>query len=343
MNLVINDYIGTNATHPVSKVHTWFTDVVQFDSGIEQRNQVREAPVRLWTLGWSVMTEAQRNSAVEIYNRAKGQYNTFQFRDPQEEDGSSSETAVAYTADAASDTAKTFTVVGDVPEIFLDGVHFEVTGGVNDGDWVCDGDATSDGSNTTVTVTVAPTATAVDATIQIQDYQLNHTYYSGETEEWSEDRNELQHFPIIDVDIVADTLTIAGAHTDQLEAGTLFIVTDSTANDENWVVESVERSGANTIVTVTGDITDATVDGTIVILNVISNAVEMTPGVDYEINEHTGVIQFLNNKSPANAHIVTATYKYNFRVRFNTDEQIISEFAYGKWEFIEVELLEVKS
>jgi len=56
----------------------------------------------------------------------------------------------------------------------------------------------------------------------------------------------------------------------------------------------------------------------------------------------TGIVQFLNNKSPANGHIVTATHKYNFRVRFNTDAQVITEFVNGKWEFMEVELMEVK-
>jgi len=342
MNLVINDCIGVQATHPVSKINNWFTDVVKFDSGKEQRNQIRESPTRGWVINWSILTESQRNSAMEIYNRAKGRYDTFQFRDPQEESGSSTEKAIEYTATAADNTAKTFTITGDVLEIFTNGTKFEITSGVNDGDWVCDGDSTSDGSDTTVTVTAAPTTTAVSATLSIQDYQLNTTYYSGKSEEWTEDRNEIQNFAITGVSVGDDTFTIAGSHLEQLEAGTKFIVTDSTGNDENWVVDSVARSGINTVVTVTGNITNATVDGTIVILNVISNAVEMTPGVDYEIDEHTGIVQFLANKSPANGHVVTATYKYNFRVRFGSDVQPITEFTDDKWEFIEIELMEVK-
>jgi len=342
MNLTINDYIGVQATHPVSKVNNWFTDVVKFDSGVEQRNQIRESPTRMWRISWSILTETQRNSAMEIYDRAKGRYDTFQFRDPQEESGSSTETSVAYTVDAADNASSSFTITGDYPEIFLDGVHFEITGGANIGDWVCDGNSTSDGSNTTVTVTVAPGDTAVNATALIQDYQLNHTYYSGETEAWTEDRNEIQHFPITDVSTVDETFTIAGAHLEQLASGTKFIVTDSTGNDENWVVDTVERSGSNTLITVTGNITDATVDGTIVILNVLSEAAEQTPGVDYEIDEHTGIIQFLNTKAPTVGKVVTATYKYNFRVRFNTDQQTITEFVNNKWEFMEIELMEVK-
>jgi len=342
MNLVINDYLGVKASHPISKINNWFTDVVKYDSGKEQRNQTRESPTRTWLVGWSILTETQRNAAIEVYNRAKGRFDTFQFRDPQEETGVSTETAVAYTADAADGTLETFTVTGDIASVFKSGVKFEITGGVNDGDWVCDGDAVSDGIDTTVTVTATPVTTAVNATLLIQDFQLNHTYYSGEAEAWSENRNEIQYFPIVGVSIANDTITVAGSHLDSLEAGTLFIITDSTGNDENWVVSTVERSGTNTLVTVTGNITDATVDGTVVILNVISNAVEMTPGVDYEVDEHTGIVQFLNNRSPADTHVVTATYKYNFRVRFNTDSQIITEFVNGKWEFIEVELAEVK-
>lgn len=343
MNLVINDYIGVNASHPMIKSTNWFTDVVKYDSGKEQRNQVRVAPTRMWVATWSILNATQRNNMMEVYNRAKGRYDTFQFRDPQEEDGSSTKTAVTYAVPSANNSAGTFTITGDFASIFKDGVHFEIVGaGVNDGNWICDDDATSDGTTTTVTVTVAPATTAVAASAQIQDYQLNHTYYSGETEAWVEDRNELQHFPIIGVNIVAETFTIAGSHLEQLEAGTLFIVTDSTGNDENWVVSSVERSGANTVVTVTGNITSAVVDGTIVVLNVISNAVEMTPGVDYEVDEHTGIVQFLTDKSPADTHVVTATYKYNFRVRFNTDFKEIVEFVNNKWEFSEVEIMEVK-
>jgi len=342
MDLVINDFISIPATHPVSKINNWHTDVVKFDSGKEQRNQIRESPTRIWQIGWGIMTETQRNEAMEVYDRAKGRYNTFQFRDPQEEIGSSTETAVAYTADSADNTSKTFIIIGDIPEIFMDGIRFEITAGVNDGDWVCDGNSISDGTNTTVTVTAAPTTTGVNATILIQDYQLNTTYYSGESEAWIEDRNEIQHFSIIAVSTANETFKIAGSHLEQLESGTLFIVTDSTGNDKNWVVDTVERSGTGTLITVTGNITNAIVDGVIIILNVISNSVEQVPGTDYEVDEHTGIVQFLANQSPTNTHVVTATYKYNFRVRFNSDFQAMTEFVYGKWELAEIELVEVK-
>ena len=55
MNLVLNDYVSIMPTHPVGKVNQWTTDVVKFDSGIEQRNQIRESPTRHWSIGWSIL------------------------------------------------------------------------------------------------------------------------------------------------------------------------------------------------------------------------------------------------------------------------------------------------
>ena len=342
MHAVINDFIAIAATHPVSKTLNWHTDLVRYDSGKEQRNQVRESPTKMWELGWSIMTTAQRNQAIELYGRAKGRFNTFQFRDPQEEDGISAQPTTGYTATSADNDTKTFVITSDVPEIFKDGVKFDITAGVNDGSWTCSGTPVSDGTNITVTVTIAPVTTAVDAPVRLQTYFMNHTYYDGEAESYTENRMELQHFSITAVSTVDETFTVTGAHTDQLEAGVLFIVTDSTGNDKNWVVDSVVRSGGNTVVTVTGNITNAVADGTIVILNVESNAVEMTPGVDYEVDEHAGTIEFLTNKAPVGGVDVTATYKYNYRVRFNSDFMPIIEFAHNKWEFQGVEIVEVK-
>lgn len=342
MNIVINDFIGIQATHPISKTPAWNTDVVRYDSGTEQRNQILESPIRLWGMNWGILNQSQAVKAIELYNRAKGRYGTFQFRDPDEELGVSAETSVTHTVTSADNATSSFVVTGDIPEFFKDGVHFEVMAGANDGDWICDGNAVSDGVDTTVTTTIAPADEVASRNLQIQDYQLNTTYYSGESESWQEDRNELQNFAITDVDIVNETFLIAGQHASKFTATTKFIVTDSTGNDANWIVSSVARQGTDTLITVTGDITDATVDGTIILIEVTSNSIVQVPGTDYEIDENTGIVQFLNNQSPANGLVVAATYSYNFRVRFNSDAKGITEFTYHKYEFLNIELLEVK-
>lgn len=63
------------------------------------------------------------------------------------------------------------------------------------------------------------------------------------------------------VDTTNEIFTIEGDHTDEIEAGDTVTVRDSTGNDGTWTVDSVALNGSDTDVTVTGDITDATVDG----------------------------------------------------------------------------------
>jgi hypothetical protein len=64
------------------------------------------------------------------------------------------------------------------------------------------------------------------------------------------------------VDTGNDTFTVAGEIAGWFTVGQKFAVEGSTGNDGYWEVESVAES-TNTVVTVTGDITDATVDGSI--------------------------------------------------------------------------------
>jgi len=87
MNLVINDFVG-DATYghfgeqaPLRKIFNWVTDVVSVDSGKEQRNQIMSRPLREWYLNWKWMDVAARNKLIELFQRAKGQYDTFLYKD----------------------------------------------------------------------------------------------------------------------------------------------------------------------------------------------------------------------------------------------------------------------
>ena len=63
--------------------------------------------------------------------------------------------------------------------------------------------------------------------------------------------------------VLDETFTIAGDYSDFFVAGVHFRVEGSTGNDDSWEVSS-SVFGAATVITVTGDVTDATADGTIV-------------------------------------------------------------------------------
>lgn len=63
------------------------------------------------------------------------------------------------------------------------------------------------------------------------------------------------------VNTSTDVFTIAGDWTAYFGADDVFNVDESTGNDGDWTVSSSTYTGGNTEITVTGDITDATVDG----------------------------------------------------------------------------------
>ncbi len=87
MNLVINDFLGDAAftgwdeTEPMRKTYEWVTDKVSFDSRKEQRNQILSQPVRHWFPNWDVIDSATREKAIELYQRAKGRFDTFLYKD----------------------------------------------------------------------------------------------------------------------------------------------------------------------------------------------------------------------------------------------------------------------
>jgi len=66
---------------------------------------------------------------------------------------------------------------------------------------------------------------------------------------------------IVAVDTTNDTFSIAGDKTSSLQDGGMIEVTGSTGNDGMWVIESSVFSTPNTVITVTGDVTDSTADG----------------------------------------------------------------------------------
>lgn len=345
MNEVLNDFVSLPFSYPVNKRLIWRTDIVVLDTAKEQRNQVWSQPLRQWVLIWDIMNETVRNELVELYQRAKGMYNTFLFRDVKDEDGLYSDTQIEYTVNAVDSddaTAKTFKITDDIAPLFPDGLTFEITAGNNDGVFTVNGNATSNGTTTTIIVNESVAVEGSVRILLIQDFQLDHDYYLGENETWVEDRKDIQNFAITNVSVGSETFTIAGRHLNQFAATTKFIVQGSTGNDANWVVSSVVRNGPNTVITVTGNITDATVDGTIIILYVESNSVAQVPTTEYTVDVTTGVITFTENQSPADTHVVTAIYKFNYRVRFDVDNYSDLNFSYEKWLIEELIIIEVK-
>ena len=110
INLVINDFVGDasfigfDETEPLRKEIEFVTDVVGYDSGKEQRNQIMEQPRRRWPLNWAILDLAGRDKLLELYQRAKGRYEEFLLADRW--DYECSLTDWSYTAAGAETTTQ---------------------------------------------------------------------------------------------------------------------------------------------------------------------------------------------------------------------------------------------
>lgn len=79
---VINTFVGKLFGWDLRYREEWFTDLVDYDTGKEQRNQVWERPKRHWILPYNVLLATYRNKLIELCSRAKGMANVFLFEDP---------------------------------------------------------------------------------------------------------------------------------------------------------------------------------------------------------------------------------------------------------------------
>lgn len=94
------------------------------------------------------------------------------------------------------------------------------------------------------------------------------------------------------VNTTAETFTISddGDLSNSFGDGTKFRVNGSTGNDATWTVSSTSFSSPNFVITVTGNITDATVDGTIghIVAHWLLNDIDGTNVVDDDGATHDG-------------------------------------------------------
>ncbi len=94
---------------------------------------------------------------------------------------------------------------------------------------------------------------------------------------WPDDSADARTFAITGVNTGASTFTIAGSYLRLFNPGYKFSVDSSTGNDATYKVASSEKSGNTTVVTVTGTIPDATVDGNIEAPQLMFADVVITP------------------------------------------------------------------
>lgn len=78
---MVLDFIKWYQQEPVEKTFEWKTDVVEYDNKNNQRNRVWSTPRRHWFLNFVFMEKRIRDRIIEIFNRAKGMYDSFLLKD----------------------------------------------------------------------------------------------------------------------------------------------------------------------------------------------------------------------------------------------------------------------
>lgn len=206
--LIGSAFVGRNYGQHLHKREIWKTDVAQYRSNIEQRNQVWETPLRTWSMSFLHLTSAHRLKLEELCNRAHGAFGESCFIDPYDSSTTCTFTQEAMAITALSQTNKTFTVSGEHDEKFREDWTLKVSGSTgNDGVYTVVS-ASYDTVLLTTTITVSNTlpSTTVDGSIYRLEFPLYKTYYPGELEQYNDEKHCIQpNLVAITVDEVAKT------------------------------------------------------------------------------------------------------------------------------------------
>jgi uncharacterized protein (TIGR02217 family) len=75
---------GFGQAAPIRKQREWKTEVVPFDNQTEQTQQIWDEPRRHFYINWSLLDLAGRNKVIEIFDAARGRFDTILWLDDDE-------------------------------------------------------------------------------------------------------------------------------------------------------------------------------------------------------------------------------------------------------------------
>jgi hypothetical protein len=340
---ILNSFIDFDQSNPLQKVFEWGTDLVTYDSGTEQRNQIRMTPKRHWYLNWSILPLANRNKLIELFNRGAGKYRTFRYEDSDDYTGTCSFTQTKYDITDVDISAETFTIVGNYANKFTAGKKFEVRGSTgNDSNWEVESSENS-GETTIITVTGNITNATADGRILPKDFQLYIEYYPDEDESWTEDKKNIQ----------ADSITGTKGDTAIVET-THFTLNDTTGIvrfGNNLAPESIDIKEANAVANtfiVDGDITGsfAVDDKFVVTGSTLNDDTYTITGINYDGGDGETTIEVASVADGTDDGVINQymefTFNYYYKVRFNFDSHKDIHIYPEIYEAENLEIIEVK-
>lgn len=230
----IIDFMNYYLRNPLEFHYSWLTDVVMFDSGLEQRNQILEEPMRSWNLLWNGMLLSERDTLLSAYRQAQGGYDTFFLKDHISFSGIFFATSVKYSFVEASIASDYLAVSGyHADEFFVGQTVFVDAAGPNAGTWTVSSITYDSGtSRTRLWVSEDVGSSDVTGDLYFLGYQLT-AYFTSGPQQWYEDiEYVVADTLIVLIDSVAQTVTV-----DYSESGGVVTFTTGSYPTEGEVVQ----------------------------------------------------------------------------------------------------------
>lgn len=225
---IINfDFVGKKFSYPLIRRKSWNTDVVSYDSSLEQTNELWNFPVRYWGIQYKLLKTEYRNKVLELFDACRGQARQIYFEDNLDYQSECSWTQPTYIINAVDQTEDYFRFSGQHASDFLVGWEFKVTGSTgNDGVYAVS-DISQDDSYTYLYVEEEIASAVADGTILRMYFQLYKTYYDGEDYSFDEPKQDIKpDVCVVEVDSAEQSENVDYTLTDT--NGVIKFVTGST-------------------------------------------------------------------------------------------------------------------
>jgi len=233
--IIGSGFVGKQYAYPFRRRKVWKTDIVRFDSNLEQRNETWSLPLRFWGVQWRLLSEAQRGKLVELFDAGRGSARPLYLEDPLDYSATCTYTQTARAITTADQTDDYFAFEGLYASKWKVGHKFKVINSTgNNGVYTVDRVAQDD-THTFLYVTTAIADSTADGQILRLSFQAYVTYYSGEDYSWDEPKKDIQPGQC--------TVSVGEPPVEQVED------TDYTLSDTEGIVVFVEDSLEETRIT----------------------------------------------------------------------------------------------
>jgi len=192
MTVVLDEtFIGKKKNYPLARRKLWNTNLVQYDSNLQQTNEVWSLPQRQWGVVYKLLSAANRLKLIEAFDACRGRGRFVYISDNKDYSSVCSWTQTQYAILSLSQSDKTFTFAAAAAGRFQAGWQFKIVDSTgNDGVYTIVSSSQTT-SSTTVIVEEAIPHSVADGNVLRMYFLLHKVYYSGESYAFTEPKKDI--------------------------------------------------------------------------------------------------------------------------------------------------------